>query len=137
MPLHSRPRPEALTQLAQRLSMRRLLRPDEVVEARRQLETGGKCSWADYEDYCPIWADSRPATAAAEGEHRSEAAQRCAGCAVIDLCLQVALSTGEQTGIWGGHCGWQLREMRAAILFRNSPKRNIGSGSQPRQPGAA
>lgn len=136
MPTQSRPRPETLAHLAQRLPIARLLHPDEVVSARRQLESGGKCSWADYEDYCPIWADSRPTTAAAEGEHRSEAAQRCAGCAVIDLCLQVALSTGEQTGIWGGHCGWQLRELRAAIVYRNS-KRPHQRESEPEEHGAA
>lgn len=33
---------------------------------------------------------------------RALAAERCAGCPILDECLSAALDRGEQWGVWGG-----------------------------------
>jgi WhiB family transcriptional regulator, redox-sensing transcriptional regulator len=39
---------------------------------------------------------------AADEERQREALALCSGCPVRDACLEHALATGEQYGIWGG-----------------------------------
>ncbi len=42
-----------------------------------------------------LWYGDTPA-------ERAEAAQRCNGCAVLDLCAAAADEAGEKWGVWGG-----------------------------------
>lgn len=44
----------------------------------------------------------------------------CRGCSVIERCLQWALDTGEEHGVWGG-----LSEKERRRLLRNRPIRRI------------
>ncbi len=43
---------------------------------------------------------------------RAEAAQRCIGCPVLNLCASVADEAGERWGVWGGR-DRQVRSQQA------------------------
>ena len=59
------------------------------------------------------------------------ARQICAVCPVRDQCLQFALDSGEQYGIWGGRTPIERRSMhrraqRERIRARRASERRIG-----------
>ncbi|HSJ27383.1 MAG TPA: WhiB family transcriptional regulator [Acidimicrobiia bacterium] len=40
----------------------------------------------------------------------------CSGCAVIDECLQYALETNQEAGVWGGYAEDERRRLRKRWL---------------------
>ncbi len=49
----------------------------------------------------------------------------CAGCAVRAECLSWALTSGQDSGVWGGCCEQERRDLRAA------PQRRWMTGANP------
>lgn len=49
------------------------------------------------------------------GTHYKLAKQLCAECPVQDLCLEFALASEEQFGVWGGVTPRERRAMRVAL----------------------
>lgn len=56
--------------------------------------------------------------AGAGGGRRAEAKRVCAGCPVRDPCLQWAISSGVDHGIWGGLDEQERRVARLKMLRR-------------------
>ncbi len=42
----------------------------------------------------------------------------CAGCAVVDECLQFALETNQESGVWGGYSEDDRRRLRKRWLAK-------------------
>ncbi|ACU37528.1 WhiB family transcriptional regulator [Actinosynnema mirum] len=82
--------------------------PAEVLAA--VVERDGLC-WA---------AEDLPPRDGEELTDRELAARMCAGCPVVDECLELELRTGGElsVGVWGGLCEQDRRELLAHWLRR-------------------
>lgn len=49
------------------------------------------------------------------GESTKEAVAVCAGCLVVEQCLQYALSNSIKVGVWGGTTERQRRKLRKQL----------------------
>lgn len=68
------------------------------------------CRDEDPELFFPI-GDTGPALMQIE-----EAKRVCRGCSVVDSCLQWALDTGQESGVWGGMSETDRRLARRRAL---------------------
>jgi WhiB family transcriptional regulator, redox-sensing transcriptional regulator len=68
--------------------------------------------------------------------HRIEAAKRvCRSCEVIESCLEFALSTNQESGVWGGTSEDERRRLRKSWLMMRrlaSPTTGDSAGHSPR-----
>lgn len=62
------------------------------------LRMEGKCAYTDPEAFFPLAAEGTPVGDA----ERAYAKSVCAGCPVRSACLEWALDTGQDYGVWGG-----------------------------------
>lgn len=53
-----------------------------------------------------------------EDSRAEQAKEICAGCPVLDECLQYALSTNQTEGVWGGMTGSERRRLRRRLRDR-------------------
>lgn len=63
------------------------------------------------------------------GQSDKPAKAVCAGCPVIERCLQFALDNGEQHGVWGGTSERQRRRMRVKIGRTHTPVKIAACGT--------
>lgn len=90
--------------------------PGRLDRRRMALETHGVCVTSD--EHPDGWY---PEGRMNEDQARRYAARQCAGCPVVDLCLEVALELDEDQGIRGGISERDRRvlaEQRRRVLAR-------------------
>lgn len=77
-----------------------------------------------------------PDSADGEAPDRGERAKRlCGGCPVRVACLDWALATGQELGVWGGTAAGERRAMRAARLRVQSRSGLPASAERHHEPG--
>lgn len=105
--------------IAERLDRLRFV-PDDVLTTL--VLRGGLCFWLLWPPQEPEWDDAAPSD-------RELAARLCAGCPVIEPCLELDLRTaGEQTtGVWGALCEDDRRALHPIWQrHRQHPEREGG-----------
>lgn len=91
-------------------------------------ETGGNwrdnaaCLKKDPELFFPVGEPNEGSPALAQANAAKEI---CNGCEVQETCLQYALETGQDSGVWGGMTEQERRDMKR----RNNMRRRIARRS--------
>ena len=95
--------------------------PTEVL--RDVVVRRGLCLWGLWPEEEPDWDDCAPSD-------RRLAAHLCAGCPVIDQCLELDLRTAGActTGVWGATCEDDRRALHR--VWRRRRHRHQGTGQQ-------
>lgn len=92
------------------------------VEALASAAAGGRCADASNDDWFPL--NERPTP-----ERRVAARRQCAGCPVRWECLELALRTGEDHGIWGGLLPGDRRQVLADRRRREDEAAAVDAGA--------
>ncbi|MGH3245411.1 MAG: WhiB family transcriptional regulator [Trebonia sp.] len=98
-----------------------------MIEFAADWRAAGACLSADPDLFFPV------ATGVVAKRQISRALRVCAGCAVRRQCLDFAVSTGEESGVWGG----TTAEERIRARRKNGAAAGTASPCRRRRPPAS